>query len=97
MKRKNDLVTHLTREMSGAELNKPGNKGTIKLYGWSLIPNCARFDIEVKGKDIEWEKIGISKNITPTISIIPANNRGMNKYIKFQIKRLESCTDKYKF
>jgi len=94
---KNELLTHLPREMSGYNLNKLGDKGPVKLYGWSLIPNCAKFDIEIKGKDLEWSSVGLEKNITPTIRITPANNRNMNKYMNFQIRRLERCKDKYKF
>ena len=51
----------------------------------------------LKGVDLEWASIGIGKNITPDITVEPANNKHMNKYILYQISRLERCTDKYKF
>jgi hypothetical protein len=90
--------SHLANDMSRLEKNKVSNKES--LYGWLKIPNCSTFRITIKGKDLLWEGIGIDKNITPDISITPANNRNMNRYITYNIKRLERCRDKgemYKF
>lgn len=86
---------HPTKRMSGFTLNNLGNKTT--LFGWLLIPNCSSFDIELKGRNPLWKSIGIDKNIDPKITIKPANNRNMNKYLLFQIRRLQNCTDKYKY
>ena len=89
MKTRNDLDTLSKRIES--EL---GNKLRTKTpYGWSLIPNCKEIQIETKELEPRWWALGILCKYKSKITIKPHNNRGINKYIIHQCKRLKKNTN----
>jgi len=83
-------ILNLTNEITRTPDNKVGNKSPRKLCntGWLKIPNCEHFDIELKGVNPNWKELGIDKNFDAEIEITPYKNRGMNRYMKYQISQL---------
>jgi hypothetical protein len=66
-----------------------GNKLRTKTpYGWSLIPDCSNIQIITKELDERWQKLGVECKYKAEIIIEPHNNRGLNKYIRYQCSRL---------
>jgi len=91
-------------EMASRVVNKRVNKASRsrKLLdtGWTRIPNCFKFELKIGGLHPQWKELGIDKRNDSVKKIIPYMNEPMNKYMKFQIKRLQRIkydSDHYKY
>jgi len=73
--------------------NKVENKvkdNRILDTSWTRIPNCKEFKISLNGLDYDWIAVDIKKKLKPTIKITPHVNNNMNKYMTYQMKRLDN-------
>lgn len=69
----------------------PENKTVKERNEWKPyepIPNCAEFKITLRGENSVLAKYGLIKANEPEIIISPYKNRKIQKYAKYQIKRL---------
>jgi len=85
---------HLAKEIESIFGNKLGNKdpdmnNNQTIEGWAKIPNCEKFVIKLNEYDLRWAKAGMQVRLTPDITITPHVNRNMNRYMKYQMKRLK--------
>lgn len=91
-------------EMASRVVNKRVNKASrsrkILDTGWTRIPNCFKFELKIGGLNPQWKELGIDKRDNSIKKITPYTNEPMNKYMKFQIKRLQRIkydSDHYKY
>jgi len=85
--------SYLTKEIERTFGNKLGNKDPSwnpngSIYGWAKIPNCQKFTIRLNDFDERWAAADMKVRIKPEITIVPHMNRNMNRYMKYQMKRL---------
>jgi len=86
--------SHLAKEIQRTFGNKLGNKdpswstsGTI--LGWAKIPNCQKFSIQLNDFDTRWAAADMKVRVKPHITIVPHLNRNMNRYMRYQMNRLQ--------
>jgi hypothetical protein len=79
---------NLTKGIQSDLENKLGNKHA-PYSGWSLIPNVNKFLVTPGAPDEKWQSVGIEKNKEPCFHVTPYYNNKLNKYIKYQVKRLD--------
>jgi hypothetical protein len=60
---------------------------------YKKIPNCRAFKIKLGIFDPLFLLIGITKKVRPEIEIEPYTNRHINRYILYQVKRLNKMRD----
>lgn len=78
-----------TADMSTGVLNSVRSDKKISNSNWSRIPNALNFKIKLGEKSVLWLKaLGISKRIWTQTFIMPGRNRGMNRYMEHQVRRL---------
>jgi len=65
----------------------------IYKYGWQAIKNCSGMRIEFEEEDKRWKQIGIPRR-NSKIEVIKGENGKFNKYMIYQIKRLEKHIDR---
>jgi hypothetical protein len=63
------------------------------VFPWKLLPNCRKFRIELGPWDKRFTKHGLDKRLKPEITIEPHTNKGINRYIMHQVKRLNDSVD----
>jgi hypothetical protein len=61
----------------------------LKEYGWTAVPNVKEFSLKVNDWNPKWKSIGLNIRHSPTIKAKMITNKGFNKYMTYQIKRLE--------
>jgi len=94
------FTAKLSHEMTQVQDNKCGDKirrSKILDTGWTRIPNCQQFNIELKGANPHWKSLGIDVNNPPKIEIISYMNKPMNRYMVYQVKRLKILRDQKKY
>lgn len=94
----NQIIPDLAKKMEGIIGNKLRIKTTDDSFitSWSRIPNCADFQISTGNKDLKLLPLGISVNERTEVKIfiMPEKNKPLNKYISYQLKRLEKLREK---
>lgn len=88
--RNSTLIARMIELCSGGNNKhiKPWKRSISYEMGWTSIPNCESFNLIVKEWDPRWKSIGIKKRYKPTIQFTKGNHK-MNKYMNYQVKRLE--------
>jgi hypothetical protein len=79
-------------EMASRAVNKRENKTRSRKLldtGWTRIPNCFKFELKIGPDCPQWKRLGIEKKTTLKKKVTPYINEPMNKYMKFQIRRLQ--------
>lgn len=92
MKNKNESTfTQKMIDNFSATLGKYRIDSIIKDMGWSVIPNCSEFEIIDQGMDYRWKDVlGIKCKLPRKFKYKKASNKKYNKYMEYQLKRLES-------
>lgn len=72
-----------------------GNNSSVKnhLYGWTCIPNCEKMDLFHGENDRIWEQYFGLKIRTTLKRVVKGPNGKMNKYMKYQLRRLDRKRD----
>jgi len=66
-------------------------KPIYDLGSFNRIPNVKNFNVAVKDYDWLVALFGLRLRFKPTISIEEYKNKGMNRYIEHQVRRLDKC------
>lgn len=84
----------LAAEIKKRNVNKDGAKSRkISNTPWTRLPNCSDFKIKLGKYNLLFYLKGILKKCSPKVLIKSIDNDGMNRYMRFQIKRLRSKLD----
>lgn len=89
MKKLGITLNNLLHEMKKDVLDgRVGSTGSIQNSGFKRIPNASQFVIHVQPENELLKEVGMSRRLTPRMETKPNNNKKMNDYMDYQIKRL---------
>lgn len=104
MKLTNAMIQSLNtfaRSIDNEIENKLGDKSSsrhnkIMNTGWSRVPNCADITVDAGIIDKKLVKVGLKvmENQKVRVTIKPFRNKGINRYMIFQLKRLKAARNR---
>jgi retron-type reverse transcriptase len=89
-KKADEFANLIERAIKVNKLNKSGNKTRILGTPWVKFPVCAKFHISLNGMNLLAKHYGIEKKLEPDIYIVPLKNRNYNRYLEWNIRRLNT-------
>jgi len=65
----------------------------LAIQPYKLLPDVKEFKIQVQGPDPIFKKHGLKKNLQPQLSFKRYTNKKMNRFVLWQVTRLNNCMD----
>jgi len=85
--------SNLAQAMQDLSVNKEHKAKRILDSPWVSLPNVREFSVEIQGWDPVFKTQGINKRLKPRIEFTPYINKGINRYIERQIRRLKAARE----